>query len=224
MHIHDAEACVRLVPIFQNLNQAAITAVAGLVHERHVHAGDTLFLAGTDADALYIVAHGQVKVTQDTVSGREQMLRLLQAGDFDGEAVLFTQTEHNNNAVALTDSQVCTISRGDFQKLLHATPELALNVLNALGQRVVALENQATAASTASVAERLANYLLETSAAMGNAKFDLPIRKKDLALYLGTSPETISRRLTTFADEGLIKQHGRSEIEILDSDGLSLVI
>lgn len=165
-----------------------------------------------------------MKVTQDTVSGREQMLRLLQAGDFDGEAVLFTQTEHNNNAVALTDSQVCTISRGDFQKLLHATPELALNVLNALGQRVVALENQATAASTASVAERLANYLLETSAAMGNAKFDLPLRKKDLALYLGTSPETISRRLTTFADEGLIKQHGRSEIEILDSDGLSLVI
>lgn len=224
MHQHEAEDCVRLVPIFANLGDEAIEAVAGLVHEHFLKAGDTLFLAGTDADALYIVAHGQVKVTQDTVSGREQMLRLLQAGDFDGEAVLFTQTEHNNNAVALTDSQVCTISRGDFQKLLRETPELALNVLNALGQRVVALENQATAASTASVAERLANYLLETSAAIGNDQFDLPLRKKDLALYLGTSPETISRRLTTFEQDGLIKQTGRSGITILDADALGLVI
>ncbi|WP_127849241.1 Crp/Fnr family transcriptional regulator [Lacticaseibacillus hulanensis] len=224
MHIHDAEGCVRLVPIFKNLDAGTITAIAQLVHEHNVAAGDTLFLAGTDADALYIVARGQVKVTQDTVSGREQMLRLLQAGDFDGEAVLFTKTEHNNNAIALTASQVCTISRSDFQQLLRQSPDLALNVLNALGQRVVTLENQATAANTASVAERLANYLLETSAAMGDAEFTLPLRKKDLALYLGTSAETISRRLTTFEDDGLIEQSGRGHIKIVDADGLGLVI
>lgn len=224
MQKHEAEECVRLVPIFKTLAPAAIDAVAGLVREHHVAAGETLFLAGSDADALYIVARGQVKVTQDTLSGREQMLRLLQAGDFDGEAVLFTQAEHNNNAIALTDSQICTISRTDFQQLLKSTPELALNVMNALGQRVVALENQATAASSTSVAERLANYLLETSAALNNPEFTLPLRKKDLALFLGTSPETISRRLTSFEQAGLIKQAGRGQITIVDADGLEMTV
>ncbi len=224
MHQHDAEACVRLAPIFSGLQDADITAIAQLVHERHVEAGETLFTAGTDADVLYIVAHGQVKVTQYTASGREQLLRLLQAGDFDGEAVLFTQTAHNNNAVALTETQVCTISRADFQGLLQRTPDLALNVLNALGERVVTLETQTTAASTASVAERLANYLLETSAAVHSSQFQLPLKKKDLALYLGTSPETLSRRLTTFEADGLIRQTGRSGIAIRDSEGLTMVL
>lgn len=222
MDLHEAEECVRLVPIFENLPDAAVTQVAGLVRDHSFSAGEYLFAAGDDATTLFIIANGQVKVTQDTLSGREQMLRLLTAGDFDGEAVLFTQGEYNTTGLALTDVQACTITRADFQALLQATPELALNVLNALGQRVVQLEAQATAASTSSVGERLASYLVETAATLGSDSYELPLRKKDLAAYLGTSPETVSRRLRSFEDGGYIKQSGRSHIAIIDGDGLLL--
>lgn len=219
---HEAEECVRLVPIFENLGDDALGKIADLVHDRHFTAGEFLFSAGDEADTLFIIANGQVKVSQDTVAGREQMLRLLTAGDFDGEGVLFTQGEYNASGLALTDVQSCTINRRDFQALLQATPALALNVLNALGQRVVELEAQTVAQATTSVGERLATYLVETAATLGKDAFDLPLRKKDLAAYLGTSPETVSRRLRTFEDGGYIAQKGRGHITLLDGDGLLL--
>lgn len=222
MKHHDAMACVRLVPIFANLDEAALTAIAGLVHERHYAAGMSLFTAGDAAETLIIVANGQVKVSQATLSGREQMLRLLTAGDFDGEAVLFTASDYQASGVALTAVQACTITRRDFQALLRQTPELALNVLNALGQRVAELEAQTVAQATTSVGERLAAYLVETAATLGQADFELPLLKKDLAAYLGTSPETVSRRLRRFESAGYIQQHGRNHVTVLDGDGLLL--
>ena len=47
--------------------------------------------------------------------------------------------------------------------------------------------------------------------------------KKDLASYLGTTPETISRKLADLEDEGFIRQKASRRIEILDLDGLLLV-
>ena len=220
---HDAIACVQLVPIFQDLDHETVSAVAELVQERHVAKGEFVFLAGDHADSLVILAHGQVKVTQSTASGREQLIRLLQPGDFDGESVLFEETDRQTSAQALVDSQMCLITRQDFQQLVQQSPAVALNMLNALGKRVADLEAQAAATLTTSVGERLANYLVETSSEIGTASFDLPLQKKDLALYPGTSPETISRKLSQFSKQGLISQSGRSHITIQDEDGLALV-
>jgi len=107
---------------------------------------------------------------------------------------------------------------------LRAQPALALNVLIAVGQRVVKLEAQAAAVVTSSVGERLANYLVETAATLGSNDFELPLRKKDLAAFLGTSPETVSRRLRTFEDGGYLTQPAQGRIKLLDSDGLLLAV
>lgn len=223
MDIHEAEACVRLVPMFRVLDQDAVHAIAKLVHDHTFAAGETIFTAGTPAEALVIVAHGQAKVTQSTASGREQLLRVLQPGDFDGEAVLFTKLDHQTTATALTPLQTCTIAHQAFQALLRQSHELALNVMNALGQRLIAVEAHATSAALETVSERLANYLVETGAALNATRFDLPLAKKDLALYLGTTPETISRRLAQFKKSGLIALVGRQTVELLDPDGLAMV-
>lgn len=220
---HDAVACVQLVPIFQKLDSASTLAIADLVQERTFKKGDYLFMAGDDAQSLIIVAQGQVKVTQTTASGREQLIRVLSTGDFDGEAVLFTGNGRETSAQAMVDTQACMISRTAFQQLLQASQSVALNMLNALGTRVAALESQAAATLTTSVGERLANYLVDTSSELGETTFKLPLAKKDLAAYLGTSPETISRKLTQFSNQHLISQSGRGTVEILDTDGLMLI-
>ena len=54
-------------------------------------------------------------------------------------------------------------------------------------------------------------------------EIELPMSKKDLASYLGTTPETISRKLADLENEGYIKQKSGRKIEILDLDGLLLV-
>jgi CRP/FNR family transcriptional regulator, anaerobic regulatory protein len=57
----------------------------------------------------------------------------------------------------------------------------------------------------------------------GSNEFTLPMSKKDLASYLGTTPETISRRLSDLEENGYIKQKPKKMIEIVDLDGLLLV-
>ncbi|MFZ2943781.1 MAG: helix-turn-helix domain-containing protein, partial [Latilactobacillus curvatus] len=57
----------------------------------------------------------------------------------------------------------------------------------------------------------------------GSMEIELPMNRKDLASYLGTTPETVSRKLADFENEGYIKQKASRKIEILDLDGLLLV-
>jgi len=222
-HDHTAEDCVELVTIFRNLSKTDLETVATLVTHHHYKSGEYLFSAGDEADSLIIVAHGQAKVFQMSSNGKEQMLRILQTGDFDGEAALFSNTDHNSFAQTLMDTDVCQISRQDFQKLMQETPEMAVNMVNALGRRIAQLEQQTTEVTTSSVESRLANYLLETSAGLNEEVFTLPLKKKDIATYLGTTPETISRKLTALANQGMIQKISNNKFKILDSDRLMMI-
>jgi cAMP-binding proteins - catabolite gene activator and regulatory subunit of cAMP-dependent protein kinases len=118
-HDHTAEDCVRLVPIFQSLPKEDLEVIASVVSHHHFSSGDYLFQAGDPATSLSIVAHGQAKVFQMAANGKEQMLRILQTGDFDGESSLFSNADHTSFAQALMDTDVCQISRTDFQKLMQ---------------------------------------------------------------------------------------------------------
>jgi CRP/FNR family transcriptional regulator len=222
-HQHTNEDCLELVTIFQELPEKDISTLAKVVSEHHYQSGEFLYRAGDDADSLMIVAHGQAKVFKLASNGKEQLIRILQTGDFDGEAALFGNIERTSFAQALMDTDVCSISRADFQKLMQSSPELAVNMVNAFGQRITKLEQQNTEVTTANVESRLANYLLETSAGLNQANFTLPLKKKDIATYLGTTPETISRKLTQMSDNELLENKG-SHIKIIDFDGLSLLV
>ena len=222
-HNHTNEDCLSLVTIFQSLPEKDLKTVADIVSERHYHSGEFLYHAGDEADSLMIISRGQAKVFQIAASGKEQMIRILQTGDFDGEAALFESNDRTSFAQALMDTDVCSISRSDFQKLMQTSPKLAVNMVNAFGQRITQLETQNTEVTTASVESRLANYLLETSAGLDEKRFTLPLKKKDIATYLGTTPETISRKLSKMSADNLLENKGLT-VRILDPDGLSLLV
>ncbi|WP_225417801.1 helix-turn-helix domain-containing protein [Loigolactobacillus backii] len=69
----------------------------------------------------------------------------------------------------------------------------------------------------------MALYLLDTADADKTDEFKLPMKKKELATYLGTTPETISRKLTAFEEAGYIKQIPQRMIQIRNRDGLLFV-
>lgn len=217
----DAHHCVPLVPIFKNLSADQSQQIEAIVH--HVAAQQNLYHAGDSVDALTIIAKGQVKVVRPAENGKEHLLYLLQSGDINGEAALFNQLEHHSTATALAPTTVCTIARTDFQRLLTQNPQIAVNVMNTLGNRLLTLEAQATKTNTASVAERLADYLIETSAGLQANPFTLPLKNKDLATLLGTTPETISRYFKRWENRHLIKKLRGHQLQILDTTGLTLI-
>lgn len=215
--------CISLVPLFDQLTHADKKTIESIVHQHHYQPGETVFSAGDSLDALMIIASGQVKVYQLAENGKEQLLYLLQTGDFEGESALFSQTTRQSFGEALLPTAVCQIERSDFQKLMLQYPSISINLLNEFGNRLSKLEKRTTQATTSSIESRLADYLVETAAGMQATTFKLPLKKKDLATYLGTTPETISRKLKDFEAQGLIVQGNGKQITIKDGDALTLI-
>src|SRR5699024_8716401 len=124
---------------------------------------------------------------------------------------------------SLVDSLICTIRRSDLQTLLVKYPTISLKVLTEFANRLALSEKQSASFSSEKVETRIAMFLAEQAVGKANEVIELPMSKKDLASYLGTTPETLSRRLAAFESAGIIQQQGQRKMKIVDLDALLFV-
>lgn len=220
---HAPALCVSRVPIFNHLPANVLSIIADKASMRTFERGQFIHRAGDPSDKLFIVHKGKVKVYRLSDSGKEQLVRLLSPGDFAGELALFSATDHDSFAEAMQTSEVCTIYQTDVRELLLQYPDISLHVLAELSRRLGTSEKQTTAIATASINARLADYLADCAEEEGSNSFSLPMSRRYLASFLGTTPETVSRRLGEFEEAGWILQTGQRKVTILDLDALLLV-
>lgn len=222
-HIGSHKACVSLVPIFNHLSEEQMDEIMQAVQGVSFKKGEIVYHAGDASDSLYIVNRGQIKIYRLSESGKEQIVRILNPGDFTGELALFQEDVHESFAETLVRTNICMIKREDLQTLLLKYPTISLKILAEFSNRLDTAEKNTTSFATEKVETRIANFLAESYDNEDSNLIELPMSKKDLASYLGTTPETMSRRLTEFEEAGFIKQKGQRKIEIIDLDGLLLM-
>lgn len=229
-HDHDMigshKACIQLVPIFNHLENEQLDEIMHTTQSVSYDKGSLVYRAEEEADTLYIINKGKIRIYRLAESGKEQLVRILEPGDFTGEMALFSpeNTVHESYAEAMVDTKICMVKRADLQEYLLKYPSISLKVLNEMSQRLEKSEKQTTRFATEKVETRIALFLAEClDSEADSMEFTLPMSKKDLASYLGTTPETISRKLADLEDEGFIKQKPKKGIEIVDLDGLLLV-
>jgi len=220
---HIPTLCVSRVPIFNHLPADALTVIADKASMGVYERGQFIHRAGEPSDKLFIVHKGKVKVYRLADTGKEQLVRILNPGDFAGELALFSATDHDSYAEAMQASEICTIYQTDVRELLLQYPDISLHVLAELSRRLGTSEKQTAAIATASINARLAQYLTDLMEQEGSCNFSLPMSRRYLASFLGTTPETVSRRLGEFEEAGWIAQTGQRKITILDLDALLLV-
>lgn len=229
-HDHDHssnshKACVSLVPIFNHLEDEQLDEIMKTTRSVTYKKNELIYHAGDESDSLYIINKGRVRIYRLSDSGKEQLVRMLNPGEFTGEMALFSESTHESYAEAIVDTKICMIKRSDLQEFLLKYPSIALKVIAEFSSRLEASEKQTTRFSTEKVETRIALYLAESldDEELGAAEFTLPMSKKDLASYLGTTPETISRKFNDLEEKGYIKQITHKRIRVLDLDGLLLV-
>ncbi|MCH1625910.1 Crp/Fnr family transcriptional regulator [Ferdinandcohnia quinoae] len=221
---HD-NSCIRLVPIFQGLNSEEEKILQKETNHRIFRKGDFIFREGDTSETLYIVNKGLIKINKVAEDGKEQIVRLLFPGDFFGQTALFQSEIHYANAEAIDDTTICTIHRQDFLKTLERNHDMSLRFMHALNEIIHQADEWMTLLSLMEVEKRLASVLLLFSdrANTKDGKFKLPISKKALASLIGTTPETISRKLVTFVSDEIISMSGQRDIQILNLEKIKRI-
>src|SRR5690625_2499534 len=215
------QMCISKVPIFNHLEPAEMREIMSKSRQMIFKKGEIIYHQGDPLEYLYIVHLGRVKNYQLFESGKEQLLRILEPGEFMGELALFTEKKLDSYAEAMEKTQICAIHRDDMQELMRTYPSIAVKILEQFSNRLDETERLVGQLSSKDVEMRTASYLLRLSDEKESAEIVLPMSKKDLASYLGTTQETISRRLSNFQTNGWIEQKGHRNIKILDKEALS---
>ncbi|MFD6857222.1 Crp/Fnr family transcriptional regulator [Rhodococcus sp. NPDC060090] len=219
-HDHDHRfRCVSLVPLFAALSEKDRHRIAESAVTRRYERGEHVFRAGDRLD-LHIVHRGRVKVYRLLESGSEQLIRILGTGEFLGETAVLSETEVDHFAVALDDAEVCSIDRRRILAVLTERPSVAVTMLQTVSQRLSAAEQMVSSLTGRSVEQRLAEHLLQLAYDADSLRFRLPSSKKDLASYLGTTAETLSRRLSALQKAGAIRLGPGRFVEICDEQVL----
>lgn len=214
--------CISIVPIFNHLSVSEMNEIVKETNSVSHARGHTIYHAGEKSDGLYILHKGRVKIYRLSETGKEQLVRILVPGDFTGELSLFSESVHDAYAEAMEPVELCVMGRDNLQGFLLKYPAIALKVLSEFSSRLADSEKQAASIAMDSVETRIAMYLADLVEEQKNNDIVLPMSRKDIASHIGTTPETMSRKLADFENHGWIRQTAQKEIEVIDLDALLL--
>ncbi len=225
-HHPQAGSCIQCVPIFHGLTVEEVTILQQVTHSRSYNKGDYIFREGEPSHTLYVVHEGLIKISKLSAEGKEQIIRLLFPGDFFGQLALLEKKNQYAHAEVLEKTTICQIHKEDFIPVLERNPDMAIRFMMALSERIYQADEWIGTISLMEVERRLARALLifYERSQKGKQPFALPISKKDFASLIGTTPETLSRKLVHFESLNLLTLAGRKEIQIKNPQGLADVV
>ena len=164
-----------------------------------------------------MVQAGNVKIFNTSASGREQVLHIEKAGHTLAELPVFDGGNYPASTAAVGPCTLLFISKKDFRALCLERPEMSLKVLKVVSLRLRQLVNIIEELSFTTVRNRLASWLLQQAREKGRKtargiEFTLSINNQELAFQIGTVRELVSRNLSHFQSEGMLKVEGRNVI------------
>lgn len=217
--------CPKNVPIFAGLDDTEITKIANLIVRREYKKGEMIVMEGGKLDSLYIINQGKVKSFRYTFEGKEQILYIFNEGDFFGEKNLLGTLNATYNVEALVETHICSIPNKSFQELLKTYPEISFKIIDQLCLRINLLESTIQNMGTKSIDSRVNAVLLEFAEKYGKKEpkgtlVELPISREGIANYIGIARETVSRRMSSLQDGGIIELIGNKKILILNMNAL----
>jgi CRP/FNR family transcriptional regulator len=215
----DKVGALRRTPLFATLTAAEVASLAERALARRFAPGEVLFREGDACYGLFVLGRGSVKIFKTSPAGREIMLAIESAPSSVAEVPLFDDAPYPATVSALDDVLAYLISKQDFRQVCRQRPEVALKVLAVVGQRLRQLVSIVEAVSFGSVRQRLARSLLDFGAQAGKPSFQLSVTHQELASRLGTVREVVSRNLSRFQAEGLLRIE-KKRVWLLDPAGL----
>jgi CRP/FNR family transcriptional regulator len=186
-----------------------------------------LYLEKQDPRGVFILCAGEVKLSISSSAGRTLILRIAKPGEILGLMAVLGNTPYEVTAETLHSCQVAFIRRDDFLRLLAQHPELQQGVVKQLTSLYSgACEQLRTVGLSASAPEKVARLLLDWAAngvaTKSGTQIKVPLTHEEIAEFVGTTRETVTRTLSDFKSKHFVVLHG-STLTIADRAALETI-
>jgi CRP/FNR family transcriptional regulator len=211
-------------PLFEALSDEDASALRARIINVHLNRGERLFSEGDDGDKLYIILEGKIKLTKAAPDGRENLLSVHGPGEMFGELSLFDPIPRTSSATAVTSARLAGIAHDDVRTWLSSRPEVAMNLLQALAQRLRRINDVKADLVFTDVPGRVAKALLDLAERFGSPtpegiQVNHDLTQEELAQLVGASRETVNKALADFTARGWIQLAAKSVL-VTDTDRL----
>lgn len=220
---------LKKVYIFSGLDDDELDTLSAIVKQKTFNKGDIIFFDTEPYLGFYITVTGLVKIYKISRDGKEHILHLIPPFNTFAEVPLFENFNemfeesfrYPANSMALEDdTRVLLIPARQFRELLENNSKICIKMVSGFAKRLRHLNHHIEELTLKDVTRRVAGYILtEQKKSQNSETISLNISKNDLAAYLGTIPETLSRTLKKLQDEDMITVDGKV-IKICDMDRL----
>ena len=127
---------LRHVPLFESLDDEAARKLCQLLESIDCKEKTCLFRAGDEGKAMYLIERGKVRISVRATDGHEMTLTELGRGDFFGEMALLDGQRRSADAIVSEDARLAVLSREHFLSFVRSNPNVALEMLTALANRL----------------------------------------------------------------------------------------
>jgi CRP/FNR family transcriptional regulator, cyclic AMP receptor protein len=216
---------VKKAPLFSALDDNSAESLRNSMAMTKVIKGHHLFKEGDPGDRLYVVVEGKMKLGTQAQDGRENLLSILGPGEMFGELSIFDPGPRTSTATAVTDCRLLFLSHDQVLGWLSAHPEVSLQLLARLAQRLRRSNDFLADLVFSDVPGRVAKAILDLGVRFGTQKPDglhvhHDLTQEELAQLVGASRETVNKALADFAGRGWIRLEPRTVV-VLDMERLS---
>jgi CRP-like cAMP-binding protein/CheY-like chemotaxis protein len=177
---------------------------------------DVIYREGHNSNFVYLISKGVIKCFKLDEQGKELTTALHKEDDMFGYTSFTQNIPYQETAIALKDTEIVGILKGDLKEVLHKNHNLTLELIQLLTEDLTSVKDQLLQMAYSSVYKKTALTIIKFAEKL-NRKTDDPIKisRSDLASVAGIATETLIRTMAIFKKQGLIEIEGRN-IKIVD--------
>ncbi len=189
-------------------------------NDKSLQAHEHLFVAGDAQTRVYQILEGVVGIYELLPDGRRQIVTFCHPGDFIG---LDHPERFSHSAEALCAAKVRCIPLTAMDRLISSEPGFGQALLRVLSSELAETREQLLSLGRKSAHEKVATFLLRIARrnereGANACDLHLPMKRSEIADYLGLTIETVSRNITKLKASNCIRLNSNSRVEVLDMD------
>ena len=180
--------------------------------------GATIYCEGNVGNHVFYITRGEVKTYMVNEDGKELITELFSDKSFFGFTSFLAHKPYSENAEAIRATEIIKLEKGELLNLIKSNPQLGLNFIDLLSNDLDTVKEHLMHLAYDSVRKKTADAILHLSPESTKDK-TVRISRSDLASMIGIAKETLTRTLTDFKEEKLIRTN-RNTIQVLNSQKL----